>query len=186
MKNKIAHLFWKFAPSGALLARFIFVDRSGNPAFRASHPVHTEKIREITCQSSPVLWIGGGRASAAHPGSRTLVRAIAQSGHFVFLEHRRSAAFAGAFMNFSPSSRLFLTVRCLPAAAARDVGLRAGRAPSNCAIEGIRAARLSGFSICVHVHVTRNSESDEPQSFPRILTRFDMDGFMISAASGEA
>jgi len=49
----------------------------------SSHPVSHEKIRDIIGSRSPVLWIGGSEP-LHHPGIAHLVRAITQSGHFVF------------------------------------------------------------------------------------------------------
>ena len=75
----------------------------------SSHPVSHEKIRDIIGSRSPVIWIGGSEP-LCHPGIAHLVRAITQSGHFVFLET------TGTFLRrriheFQPVSRLFLTVR---------------------------------------------------------------------------
>src|SRR5713226_44033 len=101
----------------------------------SSHPVSHEKIRDIIGSRSPVVWIRGSEP-LYHPGIAHLVRAITQNGHFVFLE-TDGALLRRRIHEFQPVSRLFLTVRLDP------VRLEAG--PPPLAVEGIRAARLSGF-----------------------------------------
>src|SRR5260370_8714561 len=51
----------------------------------SSHPVSHEKIRDIIGSRSPIVWIGGSEP-LHHPGIAHLVRAITQTGRFVFLE----------------------------------------------------------------------------------------------------
>jgi len=147
----------------------------------SSHPVSHEKIRDIIGSRSPVIWIGGSEP-LCHPGIAHLVRAITQSGHFVFLET------AGTFLRrriheFQPVSRLFLTVRLESGAPrAASSGLRPGA--SELAVEGIRAARLSGFLICVHVHVTPETEMRDVADLFQLADSLDLDGCVISSVHG--
>src|SRR5260370_23214916 len=149
----------------------------------SSHPVSHEKIRDIIGSRSPVVWIGGSEP-LCHPGIAHLVRAITQSGHFVFLET------AGTFLRrriheFQPVSRLFLTVRLKSGAPRRtSSGLRPGA--SELAVEGIRAARLSGFLICVHVRVTPETEMSDAAELLHLAHSLDVDGFVISPTRGES
>jgi hypothetical protein len=146
----------------------------------SSHPVSHEKIREIIGSRSPVIWIGGSEP-LGHPGIAHLVRAITQSGHFVFLET------AGTLLRrrvheFQPVSRLFLTVRLESGAPHRtSSGLR--QEASALAVEGIRVARLSGFLICVHVRVT--TEMSDAAELLDLAHSLDVDGCVISRACGE-
>jgi|SRR3989454_7228495 len=149
----------------------------------SNHPVSHEKIREIVSSRSPVVWIGGSEP-LHHPGVSHLVRAITQTGHFVFLEtdgtHLRRR-----IHEFQPVSRLFLTVRVEPGAQRRtSKGLRAGA--FELAEEGMRAARLSGFLICVHARIHAETELAEIAGLIQFASSFDVDGIVITPANGGA
>jgi hypothetical protein len=148
----------------------------------SSHPVSHEKIRDVIGSRSPVIWIGGSEP-LCHPGIAHLVRAITQSGHFVFLE-TAGTLLRPRIHEFQPVSRLFLTVRLESGAPHRtSSGLRPGT--SELAVEGIRAARLSGFLICVHLRVTPETEmSDAAASFD-LAHSLAVDGCVLSLARGE-
>src|SRR5712692_3275385 len=124
-----------------------FVDAAEILHHDSNHPVSHEKIRELVSSRSPVVWIGGSEP-LHHPGIAHLVRAIAGSGHFIFLE-TDGTLLRRRIHEFQPVSRLFLTVRLEPdAQRPKSNGHRT--AASELALEGIRTARLSGFLICVH------------------------------------
>jgi MoaA/NifB/PqqE/SkfB family radical SAM enzyme len=149
----------------------------------SSHPVSHEKIRDIIGSRSPVVWIGGSEP-LHHPGIAHLVRAITQSGHFVFLE-TNGALLRRRIHEFQPVPRLFLTVRLEQGAPRRTYsGLRPGA--SELAVEGIRAATLSGFSICVHVYVTPETEMSDAVELFRLAHTLDVDGCVVSSARGQS
>src|SRR6266567_9182112 len=108
----------------------------------SSHPVSHEKIRDIIGSRSPVIWIGGSEP-LCHPGIAHLVRAITQSGHFVFLE-TAGTLLRRRIHEFQPVSRLFVTIRLKPAAPGRSSKSSLAGA-LELAAEGMRAARQSGF-----------------------------------------
>ena len=146
----------------------------------SSHPVSHEKIRDIIGSRSPVIWIGGSEP-LCHPGIAHLVRAITQSRHFVFLE-TAGTLLRRRIHEFQPVSRLFLTVRLESGAPHRtSSGLRPEA--SELAVEGIRAARLSGFLICVHLCVT--SEMTDAAELFDLAHSLDVDGCVISRACRE-
>jgi len=158
---------------GARPVRFVDAAEVLHPD--SSHPVSHEKIREIIGSRSPVVWIGGSEP-LLHPGIAHLVRAITQNGHFVFLE-TDGTLLRRRIHEFQPVPRLFLTVRLEP------VHLETGTSPL--AVEGIRAARLSGFLICVQVRVAPETEmSDAAKLFDRAHS-LDVDGRVISLARRE-
>jgi hypothetical protein len=55
--------------------------------------------------------------------------------------------------------------------------------PPELAAEGIRAARLSGFLICMHVRVHAESELVETTEFIRFARSLDVDGIVITPAN---
>jgi molybdenum cofactor biosynthesis enzyme MoaA len=149
----------------------------------SSHPVSHERIREIIGSRSPVIWIGGSEP-LCHPGVAHLVRAITQSGHFVFLE-TDGTLLRRRIHEFQPVSRLFLTVRLESGTPhGTPSGLRPGA--SELAVEGIRAARLSGFLICVHVRVAPETEMSDAAGLFHLAHSLDVDGCVISPARGES
>ncbi len=145
----------------------------------SSHPVSHEKIREVISSRSPVVWIGGSEP-LHHPGIAHLVRAITQSGHFVFLE-TEGTLLRRRIHEFQPVSRLFLTVR-LEAGGLRRASNSLQPSALDLAAEGIRAARLSGFLICVHACVAPETEMSEAAELIRLGQSLDVDGFVISPA----
>jgi hypothetical protein len=147
----------------------------------SSQPVSHEKIREIISSRSPVVWIGGNEP-LHHPGIAHLVRAITGSGHFVFLE-TDGTLLRRRIHELQPVSQLFLTVRLEPGAQWRtSKSLRPGAL--ELALEGIRAARLSGFSLCVHVPVHAETELGKIAELIQLARSLDVDGIVIAPANG--
>jgi molybdenum cofactor biosynthesis enzyme MoaA len=141
----------------------------------SSHPVSHEKIRNLIGSRSPVIWIGGSEP-LLHPGIAHLVRVTTGSGHFVFLE-TDGTLLRRRIHEFQPMPRLLLTVRLEPALKAH--------APSafELAMEGIRAARLSGFLICGHARVRPETELGETADVIQFARSLDVDGIVITPAN---
>ena len=159
-----------------------FVDSAEILLSDSSRPISHEKIREITDNGSLVVWIGGSEP-LLHPGIAHLVRAITRSGHSVFLE-TDGTVLRRRIHEFQPESRLFLAVRMDSGVPRASVGVQAST--SELAVEGIRAARLSGFSICVCVHVRSETNLSETAELLSLARSLDVDGIVISPAGGEA
>jgi hypothetical protein len=139
----------------------------------AAAPVSHEKMQSITESTAPVIWIGGSEP-LDHPGIAHFVRAIAQGGHYVFLE-TSGALLRRRLHEFQPVPRLFLTVR-----------LNSPQTPaSGIAAEGLRAARLSGFFTVVHSKVYGVSDNVELENLRVFLGEKDVDGWLITAASAD-
>jgi len=175
----------------ALLARILhharhdspvqFVDAAEILHHDSNHPVSHEKIREIISSRSPVVWIGGTEP-LHHPGVAHLVRAIAGSGHFVFLE-TDGTLLRRRIHEFQPVPGLFLTVRLDPGAL-RHASKSLRPIPSELAAEGIRTARLSGFFLCAHMRVHTETELGEMAELIRVSRSLDVDGIVITPATG--
>lgn len=136
-------------------------------------PVSREKMQELATNRAPVLWIGGSEP-LHHPGVGHFVRAVARGGRFVFLETD------GTFLRrriheFQPLLRLFLTVRVN---SLEDSG-------SALAVEGLRAARLSGFFTVIHSPVHEEAALARLPSLRAFLLKNDVDGWLITAGSAE-
>lgn len=136
-------------------------------------PVSRERMQALVEISAPVIWIGGSEP-LVHPGIGHFVRALAQSGHFVFLE-TDGTLLRRRIHEFQPLPELFLTVRL--------DGLRTSA--SALAVEGLRAARLSGFFTVVHSRVDGDFGSAQLSALRSFISEKEADGWMITAASGE-
>jgi len=148
---------------------------------RSAQPVSHGAVRELIRDRHSIVWIGGSEP-LDHPGIGHLARLFVQSGHFLFLE-TSAVALRQRIHEFQPSSRLYLVVRFLGSEAVHD--RRMGRAGAfRAALEGIRAAQLSGFLICAKVDI---SPEDVREVLPLCydLDGLDFDG-IIPAAGGSS
>lgn len=132
-------------------------------------PVSKEKMQDIVESPAPVIWIGGSEP-LDHPGIAHFVRAIAQSGHYTFLE-TKGILLRRRLHEFQPQPQLFLAVR-----------LNTRQMPdSNLALEGLRAAQLSGFFTLVHSIVGESSDFASLKSLSSFIGENDLDGWLITA-----
>jgi MoaA/NifB/PqqE/SkfB family radical SAM enzyme len=139
----------------------------------SDHPVSHEKIRDAIASPAPVIWIGGSEP-LEHPGIAHFVRAIAPSGHYIFLE-TNGTLLRRRIHEFQPLPRVFLTVR-----------LDAPQTPqSDLAVEGLRAAWLSGFFTAVHSLVGENTALAEVKRLRELLLELEVDGWLITGRSAD-
>ena len=136
-------------------------------------PVSREKMHALVKNPAPVIWIGGSEA-LLHAGIGHFVRAIAQSGHCVFLE-TDGTSLRRRIHEFQPLPETFFTVR-LNSLQAGDAAL---------AIEGLRAARISGFCTVIHSPVREDSDPGELAALRAFIKETDLDGWMVTAASAD-
>ena len=157
-----------------------FVDAAEVLHAGSAHPVSHERIGSLVASSAPILWIGGSEP-LEHPGIAHLVRAIVQSDRFVFLE-TSGTLLRRRIHEFQPVPQLFLTVRSDgPSVSPNPDARKPGT--FELALEGLRAARLSGFFTAVHSPIREDSEISQLQTLSGILTISEIDGWMITAAS---
>ena len=134
-------------------------------------PVSREKMHALMENPAPVIWIGGSEP-LLHAGIGHFVRAVAQSGHCVFLE-TDGTSLRRRIHEFQPLRELFLTV-----------GLDSVEAPESAlAVEGLRAARLSGFFTVIHSVVHENSDPAQLTALRSFIRERDVDGWLMTAAS---
>jgi len=166
---------------GARPAHFVdFVDAAEVLHAGSAHPISHERIRSLLLSPAPILWIGGSEP-LEHPGIAHLVRAIVQGGRFVFLE-TCGALLRRRIHEFQPVPQLFLTIRSEGPPPSAGGKLRHPGA-FELALEGLRAARLSGFFTAVHSPVREDSDVSRLPALSGILSVADVDGWMITAAT---
>ncbi len=157
-----------------------FVDAAEVLHVGSAHPVSHERIRSLLVSPAPILWIGGSEP-LEHPGIAHLVRAIVQGGRFVFLE-TCGTLLRHLIHEFQPVPQLFLTIRSdgPPLSAGPKLG---NPGAFELALDGLRAARLSGFFTAVHSPIREDSDTSRLQLLSGILSVADVDGWMITAAT---
>jgi hypothetical protein len=175
-KARVAGFFRRARPAHVI----DFVDAAEVLHAGSAHPISHERIRSLLVSPAPILWIGGSEP-LEHPGIAHLVRAIVQGGRFVFLE-TCGTLLRRRIHEFQPVPQLFLTICSAgpPPSAGRKL-----RNPGvfELALEGLRAARLSGFFTAVHSPVREDSDVSRLQALSGILSAADVDGWMITAAT---
>ena len=128
--------------------------------------------------SAPVLWLGGTEP-LDNPVIGRIGAALNAAGRNVFV-HTSGLLLRQRIHEFRSSERLFLT---LELAGREDAHDRATGRPGNFrrAMEGVRAAKLSGFHVCAHVTVGARTEPCEMGELFDSLDRHDVDGFIVSS-----
>ena len=139
----------------------------------ADAPVSRERMQGVLKNAAPVVWIGGSEP-LLHAGIGHFARAIGQSGHFVFLE-TDGALLRRRIHEFQPAPHLFLAVHI--------DSLLEGE--SALAIEGLRAARLSGFFTVIHSLAREGSDVAQFGALREFIGQKDVDGWLITAESSD-
>jgi MoaA/NifB/PqqE/SkfB family radical SAM enzyme len=135
-------------------------------------------VRAALATRAPVVWIGGGEP-LDHSEVGRVAFALNRKGRNVFV-HTNGQRLRARIHEFRPDARLFLTVEF---AGREEIHDRAagGAGAFRRAIEGIRAAKLSGFHVCAHVTVGENTDARETGELFEYLDRHDVDGFVVTS-----
>jgi len=131
--------------------------------------------------SAPVVWIGGAEP-LLHPEIGRLARRIVDTNRHVFVQ-TNGALLRCCLHEFRPVSRLFLTVQFEGFEQRHDRRARREGAFRD-AVEGIRAAKLSGFLVCAQVALHADAELSEFEQLRVYLEARDVDGFVVTPANG--
>jgi sulfatase maturation enzyme AslB (radical SAM superfamily) len=135
-------------------------------------------VRTATHSSAPVLWIGGSEP-LDHSEVGRVAFALNRKGRNVFV-HTNGQRLRQRIHEFHPEPRLFLTVELAGREDAHDRVIGHAGAFRRI-IEGIRAAKLSGFHVCAHVTVSENTDLCETGELFEYLDRYDVDGYIVSS-----
>jgi radical SAM family protein len=131
--------------------------------------------------SAPVVWIGGAEP-LLHPEIGRLARRIVDTNRHVFVQ-TNGALLRRRLHEFRPVSRLFLTVQFEGFEQHHDRRVRREGAFRD-AVEGIRAAKLSGFLVCAQIALHADTELSELEQLRVYLEARDMDGFVVTPGNG--
>lgn len=178
MRTQHGHpLILRVAPDGTFHFASAGADTRGGTARNVPlerKPAAAESVR------SRIIWIGGSEP-LKHPEIARVATALAGAGRHIFLQ-ADGALLKRRLHEFQPSSRLYLTMRFDGLESSHD---RPDARPGafRRAVEGIRAARLSGFLICAHIVLHADSEPGELARLHDEICKLDVDGMLISPAA---
>jgi hypothetical protein len=142
-------------------------------------PVAHEAVRELIRKRNSIVWLGGSEP-LAHPGIGHLARLLVGSGHFLFLE-TDAQALRQRIHEFQPADRFYFVVRFHGNEAEHD--RRMGQAGAyQRALEGVRAAGLSGFWLLAKLELAKDSR--ELRGLSAALGPLGFDGMMVLAPDG--
>jgi len=153
-------------------------ESGGNLASSENDHSAAESVRAATHTAAPVLWIGGSEP-LEHSEVGRVAFALNGQGRNVFV-NTNGQRLRQRIHEFHPNPRLFLTVELAGREVFHDrVTGRPGAFRR--AIEGIRAAKLSGFHVCAHVTANDKTEVCETGELFEFLDRYDVDGYIVSS-----
>jgi hypothetical protein len=134
-------------------------------------------------EAVPVYWVSGCGESLATPSVGKWVRRLQDAGRTVFLE-TDGTLLRRRIHEFCPDARLYMTIRLYGLRGSHDLCMRRNGAFA-LAIEGIRAAQLSGFLVCAHVPVRGETDLGEVKLLLQLLRQMDLDGVVVTPAYPE-
>jgi len=132
----------------------------------------------ISKTAAPVLWVGGDEP-LQHPIIGRICAALNQAGRNVFL-HTNGLRLRQRIHEFRPDPRLFLTLELAGREDVHDLSIGQPGAFRR-AIEGIRAAKLSGFHVSAHVTVSSATDVCETGELFELLDNYGVDGYIVSS-----
>ena len=134
-------------------------------------------LAKVRGTRAPVVWI---ERSPENSGSGALTREIIRLGRTVFLEVRGRAMRRGLH-ELPPVPRLYLTVQ-LDGLEDAQHARRERQGSFRNTLEGIHAAKLSGFHICVQTAVYADTELRELAKLSDFLESAGVDGWVQTCA----
>jgi len=142
--------------------------------------------RRHELRRAAVVWLArgadpGSADTLEHTSISRLARELQDNRRFVFLE-TDGQQLRRRIHEFRPDDRLYLTVRLYGRTAAHDQRVQK-RGAFSLAMEGIRAAQLSGYLVCVHVVVDADTKISEVSALLDELDPLGLDGAVVTAAS---
>jgi hypothetical protein len=134
----------------------------------------------IRRSNAPVVWIGG-ETPLQYPHIGQLTRGIVKMGRTVFVE-KDGRLLRRRIHEFRPVSRLYVTVELNGLEDSHD--LRAGHAGLfRHTLEGVRAAKLSGFLICVQTKIFEDTELSALSLLAKQITKMGADSWVVTRAN---
>jgi hypothetical protein len=143
-----------------------------------------EALLNAPFASSPIVWLTGPAELLDFSATPGLARWLQEAGRTVFVE-TDGGLLRRRIHEFRPDARLYLTIRLYGMAATHDLRMQKQGAFAQ-AMEGIRAARLSGFLICGHVVIEGPTDIGEIDQLLRHLRSLKVDGVVVTTNEGSS
>jgi len=131
----------------------------------------------------PVLWLTGANDAFAHASLARVTRELQETRRTVFLE-TDGTQLRRRIHEFHPNDRLYLTLRLYGTQAAHDRRMNR-EGTFALAMEGIRAAQLSGFLVCAHLVIDSETRIEEIEQLLPQLRAMEVDGVVATASLAE-
>lgn len=128
--------------------------------------------------AAPIVWIGG-EDPLQHSIVGRLSSELNQKSRNVFV-HTNGIRLRQHIHEFRPDERLFFTIELAGRESLHDQIAGQSGAFAR-AMEGIRAAKLSGFHVCAHVTVNGASDVCETGELFEFLDGYGVDGYIASS-----
>jgi hypothetical protein len=152
-------------------------------AAKADAPQRTKAMQASPWSKSPIVWLTGASEVLEQSIAPGLARTLQDYDRTVFFEtdgfHLRKR-----IHEFRPDSRLYLTIRLYGMSEKHDARMQRPAAFAR-AVEGIRAAQLSGFLICAHIVIETATQPEEIKRLLQYLQTLCVDGVVITAAEND-
>ena len=158
--------------------------KGGNENDGATSDDLSAALADAQLSTAPILWLTAGNDPVSLPGIGKFSRQLQESGRTVFLD-TDGQQLRSRIHEFRPDARLYLTVRLHGTAHAHDIYTKTAGAFAR-AMEGVRAAQLSGFLVCAHVVLDAAAELDEMKQLLQQLRALEMDGVIVTARDDSA
>lgn len=137
-------------------------------------------VRAAQRAAAGVVWLGGAEP-LLHPEIGRVTRTLTDTGRHVFF-HTSGFGLRKRIHEFRPDSRLFVTLELAGRKEAHD--RRAGRDGAfREAIEAMRAGKLSGFCVCVHVTMDEQTDAADIVGLFDFLWPRGVDGLVVSCGN---
>lgn len=151
---------------------------------KSAEPISPEQFETNLAGDAPVCWLSGPGEPLAHPSVGKFTRAFQDAGRTVFLE-TDGTLLRRRIHEFRPDARLYLTVRLYGMRDSHDLRVERDGAFA-LAMEGVRAAQLSGFLVCAHIPVGGETSLEDVKLLLEHLRKAHVDGVVITSANAGA
>jgi MoaA/NifB/PqqE/SkfB family radical SAM enzyme len=183
LRNRVSRAFAKGAAHSAIFHLSPAAFSSTNQCEIEAESDPNAAIMEIPANTisqtaAPILWIGG-EEPLQHPVIGRISAALNKAGRNVFL-HTSGLRLRQRIHEFRPDERLFLTVEISGREEIHDASVASPGAFRR-VLEGIRAAKLSGFHVCTHVSVNSATAVCQTGQLFEYLDKHDVDGLIVSS-----
>lgn len=152
------------------------------PADGGQEPSAAELLAVLR-DAAPLCWLTSRGESLGNLSVARFARSLQDAGRTVFLE-TDGMLLRRRVHEFRPDARLYLTIRLHGMPDSHDARLRRDGAFA-LAMEGLRAAQLSGFLICAHVPVDGETDLGEVKLLLEHLRKAEVDGVIVTATNPE-